>query len=79
MIMGMMNGANMFGRAGRYFEIGYICSLPIIIKKLFNESSTRMILFVAVILFVAFFLYDNQYFFYEYQFKSLIQFLGEIL
>lgn len=79
MLLGMINGANMFGRAGRYFEFGYICVLPIIIKVLFNKQSAKIVLSFTIVLFIVFFLYDNQSFYKEYQFKPLVQFIGEIL
>lgn len=79
MLLGSVNGANMFGRSGYYFSFGYICVLPIIIKQLFNEQSTKIVLLIACVSFILFFCYDAHNFDNSYRHKSLIQYIGEII
>ena len=79
MMMGMMDGANMFGRAGNYFEIGMICSLPWIVRQLFTKQSVTIVLTTAVLCFSCFYLYDNNGFEYNYSRKGIVQFIGEII
>lgn len=79
MMMGMIDGANMFGRAGNYFEIGMICSLPWIVRQLFTRQSVTIVLTTAVLCFSCFYLYDNNGFEYNYSRKGIVQFIGEII
>ena len=60
MMLGTMNGANMFGRSANYFEIGMICVFPYIIRELFNKKSAVMVFIVAACCFTSFYFYDNQ-------------------
>ena len=46
MLLGTMNGANMFGRSANYFEMGIICSMPWLIKQLFTKQSVMIVLFL---------------------------------
>lgn len=79
MMLGMMNGANMFGRSANYFEIGIICSLPAIIRELFTKQSVAIVVIVATCCFTGFYLYDNNGFKNEYRRKSITQFITEII
>lgn len=79
MMMGTMNGANMFGRSANYFEIGMIIVLIWLVKQLFNKQSTKIILVLAMVCFVGFYIYDNQDFYGGYSYKPLIQFIGELI
>lgn len=79
MLLGTMNGANMFGRCANYFEIGMILVLPWLIRKLFNKQSTKIVVFAAMICFVGFYIYDSQGFNWMYQYKPLLQFLKEVV
>lgn len=79
MLMGTMNGANMFGRMANYFEFGFICSLPWVIKQLFNDKSIKLITIVLVVSFIGFYSYDNQGFNNEYHHKTLTQFISEVI
>ena len=79
MMLGMMNGANMFGRAGNYFEIGMICSLPWVVRQLFTKQSTTIVLATAAILFSCFYLYDNNDFSKQYHRIGFNQFIHEIV
>ena len=77
MLLGTMNGANMFGRSANYFEIGMIMVLPWLVRKLFTKDSTKFVLLVAMVCFVGFYIYDCSEFSYSYYYKPLIQFLKE--
>lgn len=79
MMLGMMNGANMFGRSANYFEIGIICSLPAVIRELFTKQSVAIVVIVAICCFTGFYLYDTKTFSIEYRHKSITQFIGEII
>lgn len=78
MLMGTLNGANMFGRSANYFELGMIIVLPWLIKQLFTKQSTRLILSIAILCFIGFYLYDNQNFYLNYAYKPLYKFLLEL-
>lgn len=79
MLMGTMNGANMFGRSANYFEIGMIIVLPWIVNQLFTKQSAKLIFSFAMICFIGFYIYDNASFSYEYGYKPIIQFIGELI
>ena len=79
MLMGTMNGANMFGRMGNYFEFGFICSLPWLIRQLFNEKSVKLVSMVLVISFIGFYFYDNSDFTAIYRYKTITQFISEVV
>lgn len=59
MAIGLVSAANMFARMGQYFEFGVICSLPWMITKPFDQRSTRLISFVAIVCFFGYFCYAN--------------------
>lgn len=79
MLMGTMNGANMFGRSANYFEIGFICILPTLVRQLFTKQSVTIVLTLATLCFTGFYLYDNKEFSQLYRHKSIIQFIGEVI
>lgn len=79
MMMGTMDGANMFGRSANYFEIGMICALPWIVRQLFNKKSVSIVLLVASICFTGFYMYDNIGFDTGYRHKTIIQFVSEVI
>ena len=78
MLMGTMNGANMFGRAGNYFELGYICVLPWLIKQIFTDQSSKIISFILIVCFISFYFYDNSGFKNSYRYKPITQFISEV-
>lgn len=57
MILGTVQGANMFGRMGNYFELGTLCSLPWMLRKAFRGKYYDLIRLAAVAGFLAFFYY----------------------
>ena len=60
MLLGSMNGANMFGRMGNYFVLGAVVTLPWVIDQVFDKRSAQLLKIAAAACFFAFFLYDNQ-------------------
>ncbi len=79
MLLGTINGANMFGRAGNYFQFGFICSLPWLVRKLFTKQSVAIILLVATLCFSGFYMYDSTDFIEGYKYKSITEFIGEVI
>lgn len=79
MLLGTMNGANMFGRSANYFEMGIICSMPWIIKQLFTKQSVMIVSIVASICFISFYLYDNSGFDVNYSYKTPYDFIVELI
>lgn len=59
MSIGLVSAANMFARMGQYFEFGVICSLPWMLEKPFEKSSTRLVTLLAAGCFVVYFIYSN--------------------
>lgn len=66
MMMGTQSGANIFARMAHYFEIGTVCCLPGMLKKPFVESSHRLIVTIAILCFMGFFVYGNRNFDEQY-------------
>lgn len=66
-LMASQDGANMFGRMAKYFEIGTSCMIPFILRTLFERKSLRMVVVIVMILFMCFFLYDNAGFATEFR------------
>ena len=79
MLLGTMNGANMFGRSANYFEIGIICSMPWLIKQLFTKQSVMIISMAASVCFISFYLYDNSGFDVNYSYKTPYRFIVELV
>lgn len=75
MLLASINGANMFGRMARYFEIGAICSFPWVIRHLFTYESQRVVRCVFICSFFAFFAYGFWDFDSVYSSISLNQFI----
>ena len=79
MLMGTMNGANMFGRTANYFEFGFICALPWVLRQLFTKQSIKLTTIVLMTCFIGFYMYDNQGFEQIYHHKTLTQFISEVI
>ena len=79
MLMGTMNGANMFGRTANYFEFGFICALPWVLRQLFTKQSIKLTTIVLVTCFIGFYIYDNQGFNNEYHHKTITEFVSEVI
>ena len=57
--IGLVSAANMFARMAQYFEFGMICSLPWMLKKIFEKESYKLIAMMMVVCFAGYFLYTN--------------------
>lgn len=78
MSMGTETGANMFGRMATYFELGTICCLPWMLRKIFNHFSYRLVSIVAIVCFLGYFAYAygvSMNFNQEYSAVGLLDFL----
>lgn len=78
MSLGTINGANMFGRMGNYFEVGIICSAGWIVKRAFESRSARYIGYIATGCFLFYFYYAYAValdFDAEYRAVSVLDFL----
>lgn len=78
LMMGLVQGANLFARMAAYFEIGAAVSLPWIIHKLLAKRSEQFITACAVILYFGYFLFEfgvSKNFDGEYRAITLWQFL----
>lgn len=78
MLLGTMNGANMFGRCGNYFIMGIILGLPNVIDYIFDKKSTNLIFVLAICCFVLFYYRDSQDFIYSYRYLHFIDFVKSL-
>lgn len=81
MAMGTQAGANMFGRMGNYFELGTICYLPTMLRKIFDAKSYKLVSIIACICFMGFFVYANAInmdFGTQYKAMSLWEFISRL-
>lgn len=79
MLLASINGANMFGRMARYFEVGTIYMFPWIIRRLFDQKSQMVIVPVYIGAFAAFAAYQYIGFDSEYSCITLLDFLRSII
>ncbi|MBE6692738.1 MAG: EpsG family protein [Ruminococcaceae bacterium] len=78
MLMGIFNGANLFGRFSGYFEIGSIIMLPWIIDEIFDDRSVQMASLVVGLCYIAFFTYLSIGFDAKYSSVTLGQFINSL-
>lgn len=78
MLLASVNGANMFGRMARYFEVGTIYMFPWIIRHLFNHKSQVTVVSAYVVAFGIFAAYQYMGFDTVYSSISLLDFLRGI-
>ena len=82
LMLGMIQGGNLFARMAAYFEIGTAIALPWMIKKLFAMRSVRAVTVCATVLYFGYFLYEfgvSKGFGNDYSAISLWQFILSIL
>lgn len=78
LMMGLVQGANLFARMAGYFEIATAISLPWMIRKLLAKRSEQFITVCAVLLYFGYFLFEfgvSKNFDGEYRAITLWQFL----
>lgn len=82
LMIGLVQGANLFARMAAYYEIALCISFPWMIQKVFNKESSRLLTVIAIICFFGYFLYEfgiSKEFGSGYRAITLWQFLGELL
>lgn len=79
MLLASINGANIFGRMARYFEVGTIYMFPWMIRHLFNQRSQAIVVVAYICAFGAFAAYQYVGFDSEYSSISLLRFLQSII
>ncbi len=75
MSLGIFMAANMFGRCAIYFELGSIILLPWIIEQIFDKRTSNLIVIIASVCYVGFFVYDNNGFSDGYCALTFVEFL----
>ena len=79
MLLASVDGANMFGRMARYFEVGTIYMFPWIIRHLFNQRSQKAIAVAYVGAFGMFAAYQYMDFDSWYSSIALMDFLRSLI
>ena len=82
LMIGLVQGANLFARMAAYFEIETAVALPWMIKKLFTKQSAQMVTVIATVLYFGYFLYEfgiSKHFDTEYSAITLWQFFRELI
>lgn len=79
MLLASINGANMFGRMARYFEVGTVYMFPWIIRHLFVSDSQKIVVPVYVGAFGVFATYQYWGFDLEYSSISLWKFFSSLI
>lgn len=79
--IGLVEGANLYGRMAAYFEIATALALPWIVKKLFTTQSAQLVSVMAIVLYFIYFLYEfgiSKSFGTDYAAISLLQFVASL-
>lgn len=79
MLLASIDGANIFGRMARYFEIGLVYMYPWTVQHLFSGKNRNVAIFAFVVCFFVFLLYGFQNFSDTYHSITLGQFLRELI
>ena len=58
LMIGLIQGANLFARMAAYYEIALSISFPWMIKKIFNKRSAQLVTVIAIICFFGYFMYE---------------------
>lgn len=81
LMIGMVQGANLYARMAGYFEIMTAIALPWMIKKLFNKRSADLVTVIACVCYFGYFCYEfgvSKSFGQQYSAISLWQFIVEL-
>lgn len=82
LMIGMIQGANLYARMAAYFEIAAAVTLPWMIQKLFNKKSAQIVTAFASVCYFGYFLYEfgiSKSFGSQYRAISLWQFFMELV
>lgn len=58
LMIGTVEGANLYARMAGYFEIATAIAIPWIIQKIFNKQSARLVSVIAAVLYFGYFYYE---------------------
>lgn len=81
LMLGMVQGANLYARMAGYFEIMTALALPWMIKKIFNKQSADLITAIACVCYFGYFCFEfgvSKSFGQQYSAISLWQFIMEL-
>ena len=81
LMLGLVQGANLYARMAGYFEIAMAISLPWMLKKLFTDQSFKMVSAIATVLYFGYFLYEfgvSKFFGDQYRAITLWEFITEL-
>lgn len=82
LMIGLVEGANLYARMAGYFEIGTAVALPWMIKKLFTKQSAQIVSVIATVLYFGYFMFEfaiTKDFGNNYSAISLWQFICELI
>lgn len=82
LMIGLIQGANLFARMAAYYEIALCISFPWMINKIFDKKSAQLLSAVGIVCFFGYFLYEfgvSKSFGSGYRAITLWQFFGELL
>lgn len=79
MLLAAIDGANIFGRMARYFEIGLVYMYPWMVQHLFSGKNRNVAKFAFVVCFCAFFAYGYWDFSSGYRSITLVQFIKSLV
>lgn len=82
LMLGLVQGANLYARMAAYFEIAAAITLPWMIKKLFTKRSAQFVTTIAVVCYFGYFCYEfgvSKYFGAQYRAITLWQFIMELI
>ena len=79
MLLASIDGANMFGRMARYFEVGTVYMFPWTIRNLFNRRSQIIAVGLFLAAFFVFAMYQYQSFDDAYRGITILEFLQSLL
>ena len=79
MLLASIDGANIFGRMARYFEIGLVYMYPWTLQHLFSGKNRSVAKFAYVVCFFVFFAYGYWDFSSGYHAITLLQFIKSLV
>ena len=82
LMIGLVQGANLFARMAAYFEIAAAVSIPWMVNKVFEKKSAKFVSICAVVLYFGYFFYEftvSKVFDAEYRAISLWEFFRSLV
>lgn len=81
LMIGLVEGANLYARMAAYFELASAIALPWMIKKLFTKQSAQLVTGIAVVMYFGYFMFEftiSKNFSADYNTITLWQFIVEL-